>query len=82
MDFPKKLTAIQISIKTGEYTLPDLVNSYLNEIEKTSDLNIYLEVWKEEALEKATQIQKKINSRKVKIKTINNDPEYFEKVTI
>ena len=62
MEFPKKLTAIQISIKNGEYTLPDLVNSYLIEIEKTSDLNIYLEVWKEEALEKATQIQEKINS--------------------
>jgi aspartyl-tRNA(Asn)/glutamyl-tRNA(Gln) amidotransferase subunit A len=62
MEFPKKLTAIQTSIKNGEYTLPDLVNSYLIEIEKTSDLNIYLEVWKEEALEKATQIQEKINS--------------------
>ena len=59
MEFPKKLTVIQSNIKNGEYTLPELVDSYLNEIEKTSDLNIYLEVWKDEALEKAEQIQKK-----------------------
>ena len=62
MEFPKKLTVIQSNIKNGEYTLPELVDSYLNEIEKTSDLNIYLEVWKDEALEKAEQIQKKINA--------------------
>lgn len=62
MEFPKTLTAVKSSIENGEYTLPELVNSYLNEIEKTSDLNIYLEVWKDEAIEKAGQIQEKINS--------------------
>ncbi len=62
MEFPKSLSAVQSSIKNGEYTLLQLVEAYLTEAEKTADLNIFLEVWKEEALEKAAVIQQKIDS--------------------
>ncbi len=62
MEFPKSLSAVRTSINSGEYTLPQLVEAYLAEAEKSSDLNIFLEVWKDEALEKAAAIQEKIDS--------------------
>lgn len=62
MEFPKSLSAVRSNIANGNYSLPELVDAYLAEAEKSADLNIFLEVWKEEAIEKATAIQQKLDN--------------------
>lgn len=49
----QSLQAIQEDLKTGACTLEGLVQSYLDRIEATRDLNIYIEVFAEEALQRA-----------------------------
>lgn len=46
----------------GEITLPDLLNFYLNNIEQNKHLNAFLEVYADEAKEKAKHIQQKIEN--------------------
>ncbi len=53
------LADVQQDLNTGKITLPDLVLFYLENIKKTQDLNIYIEVFEAEALAKAHLLQAK-----------------------
>jgi aspartyl-tRNA(Asn)/glutamyl-tRNA(Gln) amidotransferase subunit A len=50
------LSDIQFALHQGEVTCRALVEHYLAQIEKTLHLNAYVEVWADEALTKATQL--------------------------
>ena len=56
------LTQVQQDLSKSKITLPDLVNYYLKNIEKTQDLNAYIEIFAEEALEKASILQAKFEA--------------------
>jgi aspartyl-tRNA(Asn)/glutamyl-tRNA(Gln) amidotransferase subunit A len=56
------LTHIQSDIKENKITLRDLVLHYLGNIKARPQLNAFLEVYEEEALQQAEIIQKKISS--------------------
>lgn len=60
------LSHLQEALQAGEITLESLVNRYLQQIEATRHLNIYVEVFDQEALEKARQLDKKLHSRDYK----------------
>ncbi|PHI18867.1 Asp-tRNA(Asn)/Glu-tRNA(Gln) amidotransferase GatCAB subunit A [Lewinellaceae bacterium SD302] len=47
------ISALQAALATGETTTVATVNHYLKRIEAATDLNIYVEVWAEEALQEA-----------------------------
>src|SRR5690606_25580666 len=55
---------VRKDISSGEVNLEHLVNHYLKKIEETKDINAFLEVFEEEALAKAQEIQFKINEGK------------------
>lgn len=61
---PKSLLDIQSKLSRKELSLVDLVNEYLIAIENSKDLNIYIEVYKDEALEYAQKLDEKINEGK------------------
>ena len=44
---------IKEALHKGELTLPQLVENYLEQIEKNKHLNMYVEVWAEESLARA-----------------------------
>lgn len=50
------LARVQEDIRSGSLTCTDLVQHYLNRIAATEDLNIYLEVYADEALQQARQM--------------------------
>ena len=54
------LNEIHESIKLGSVSCQSLVNYYLERIDKHKDLNIYVEVYAEEALVRAKNIDEKI----------------------
>ena len=56
----KTLTEIQEQISTGSLSCRDLVDFYLRQIEEQSSLNLFVEVFEEEAREKAEIIDQKI----------------------
>ncbi|MEO6884414.1 MAG: Asp-tRNA(Asn)/Glu-tRNA(Gln) amidotransferase subunit GatA [Bacteroidia bacterium] len=56
------LTAIQKDFSEGKLTCVELVKNYLSRIEEKKHLNIFLEVFSAEALEKATIIDEKIKA--------------------
>ncbi|MFM6983443.1 MAG: Asp-tRNA(Asn)/Glu-tRNA(Gln) amidotransferase subunit GatA [Chitinophagaceae bacterium] len=56
------LKEIQKSISESGITLPELVQYYLDQIESNKHLNAFLEVFNDEALEMASQIQSKISN--------------------
>lgn len=62
MKFPSSLSEVKAELKNGNYTLPELVNAYLENTENTKDLNIFLELWADEAKQKAEEIQAKIEN--------------------
>ena len=53
------LSSIQQSISKGETNCQKLVEHYMSNIEKSKDLNIYIEVFEEEAREQAILLDKK-----------------------
>ncbi len=53
MEAYRSLQAIKNDLKSGRLTLSSLVEKYLARIEATRDLNIYVEVFEEEAKERA-----------------------------
>lgn len=55
----KSLHSIQQSISTGETTYSKLVEHYLSNITQSNHLNIYIEVYTEEARERAILLDKK-----------------------
>ncbi|MBD79671.1 MAG: Asp-tRNA(Asn)/Glu-tRNA(Gln) amidotransferase GatCAB subunit A [Crocinitomicaceae bacterium] len=62
MKAPRSLKEVRSSLTAGDYNLIDLVRFYLDNIEQKSDLNAFLEVWKDEVLEQAEQVQSKIDA--------------------
>lgn len=56
------LAQVQKDFFEKKITLPDLVKYYLANIEKTRDLNAYIEVFEEEALQKAVFLQAKFDT--------------------
>lgn len=58
----RTLDTIQSDISAGIVDLPKLVDAYLERIDQTEDLNIFREVFAEEARKKAISIQKKLDS--------------------
>ena len=59
---PKSLSEIQSDLLNKVYSAHDLLSSYLDAIEKTRGLNIYIEVYNEDALELAQKLDEKISS--------------------
>ncbi len=57
-----RLEDIQADIREGLISVEELVVSYITRIRQFSELNAYLEVFEEEALERAKVIQQKIDS--------------------
>ena len=53
------LLSIQKALSQGLFSLTDLVNSYLAQIEATKGYNIYVEVFAKEALTRAAQLEHK-----------------------
>lgn len=56
------LNEIKADLATGNITLPQLVEDYLKNIELNKDLNVFLEVYAEEAKAKATEIEAKMKA--------------------
>jgi aspartyl-tRNA(Asn)/glutamyl-tRNA(Gln) amidotransferase subunit A len=54
------LRDVQADLGNGIIDLPGLVSSYLEKIEARKNLNAFLEVWGEESLRRANEIQQKI----------------------
>jgi len=59
---PKSLISIQKALLDGDYTVVEVVKKYLKAIEESIDLNIYVEVYKEEALNYAHELDQKIQN--------------------
>lgn len=53
---------LQLDLKAGNCTCTDLVHHYLQKIKVKAHLNVFLSVYEEEALERATTIDTKIKS--------------------
>lgn len=62
MNSYRSLETIQKDLSDGIIDLPTLVNQYLQRIEETKDLNIFLEVFGDEAIANASSVQNKINA--------------------
>ena len=60
---PNSLKTIQSDLVQGKYTIRRVVENYLEKIDQCSDLNVYVEVYAEEALEKAERLDKKLNAK-------------------
>lgn len=56
------IRSLQKALIDRKLSVVDIVNHYLLEIEKTTSLNQYIEIYKEEALHKAAAIDQKINN--------------------
>ncbi len=56
----KTLSSIQQLLRSGQLTFVQIVRHYLNRIQATRHLNAYIEIFEEEALEKARQLDQKI----------------------
>jgi len=59
----QSLTQIQADLNSGKHSVKQLVQSYLDRIEKNKNLNIFLEVFKEESLQKAAEIDVKLKNK-------------------
>lgn len=59
---PKSLKHIQSGLQNNDYTLVDVVHKYLEAIDQSKELNIYVEVYNEDALKKANKIDQKIQN--------------------
>lgn len=62
MKTPKTIIKIQEEIRSGKLTLRELLDYYLKNIEANKHLNAFLEVWGDEAIERAKHIEQKIKS--------------------
>jgi aspartyl-tRNA(Asn)/glutamyl-tRNA(Gln) amidotransferase subunit A len=58
------LSQIQSELQLGRITLPQLVDFYLGNIEKNKHLNAFLEIYSDEAKERALQVSQKISDGK------------------
>lgn len=62
MKAPRSLKEVRSEIECGNYTLGDLVDFYLKNIDEGSDLNAFLEVWDKEAKDQAELIAQKLDN--------------------
>ena len=61
MIFPKRnLKEIQSDLELGQYSMSDLLAGYLDQAKKHESLNIYIEIYEDEAKVEAEQIDQKI----------------------
>lgn len=58
----RHLTAIQADLLSGSLAMADLVHAYLERIRETSAVNAYVRVFREEALEKARELDQRIRN--------------------
>ena len=58
----RRITEIQADIRSGKTSCVQLVKEYIARIEENKHLNAFLEVWAEEALEKAEKLDQKFKS--------------------
>ncbi len=58
----RRVIDIQADLRAGVTTCVELVGQYISQIKEHADLNAFLEVWEDEALEKARLIDAKIAS--------------------
>ena len=58
----KNISSLQADLKNGSITCTKVVNELFEQIEKTKNLNAYLEVFTESAKQQATEIDAKIKS--------------------
>lgn len=56
------LSDVQSALQAGETSVEDLVRYYLQQIDTHRNLNIYVDVYREEALEKAAALDQKIQN--------------------
>lgn len=61
------LSQVQEKLKSGETSCEELVNYYLEQIENSNELNIYVEVFAEEALKKAKALDQKLQAGSEKL---------------
>ena len=61
------LQQIQTDLSIGKLHLQELVQHYLDEIAATKDLNIYVEVFEQEALERADKLEQKEADKRGKL---------------
>jgi aspartyl-tRNA(Asn)/glutamyl-tRNA(Gln) amidotransferase subunit A len=59
-----KLSSIQADIRSKKNTVVAIVSNYLQTINDNKNLNVFLEVFEEEALQRAKEIQEKIDNNK------------------
>lgn len=59
-----KLSSIQADIRNKKISVLGLVSNYLQTINEHKNLNVFLEVFEEEAIQRAKEIQEKIDSNK------------------
>ena len=62
-NFQNTFEYIQKQIELQKIDLVDLCKMYLSRIKKHSDLNIFIDVFEQEALDRAKEIQNKINNK-------------------
>ncbi|MDB5241700.1 MAG: gatA [Spirosoma sp.] len=60
MTLYRTFSAVQADLKTGTITCRQLVEYYLARIEENRQLNVFIDVYAEESLERANQIDKKL----------------------
>lgn len=58
----RRITDIQADLNAGKITCVELVGHYLQQINEKAHLNAFLEVWEEEAMQKAQALDAKINT--------------------
>lgn len=56
------IAEVRHALLSGQFSLPELVSLYLNRINQHAHLNAFIEVWPEEAVYRAEQIQQKLNN--------------------
>lgn len=62
MNTYRSLQAVQADLSAGNIDLPSLVKQYLHRIDQTKNLNIFLEIFADEAVARATEIEAKMKS--------------------
>ncbi len=62
MNTYRSLQAVQADLSAGNIDLPSLVKHYLHRIDQTKDLNIFLEVFTDEAVARASEVEIKMKS--------------------
>jgi len=63
MQIPRSLSTLQNAILKGDISISDLVDQYLQNIEQSKHLNAYLEVFTDEARQRAKELDQKVKEK-------------------